>query len=84
MINHRKIFVAIILILGSAQAWSPSASSAGKVLDPLEMGPYPAGVTTTVLVDPSRIDPATGEVLAMVSRPAFDPTRPRRAKRRAS
>lgn len=78
MINHRKIFVAFILILGSAQAWSPSASSAGKVLDPLEMGPYPAGVTTTVLVDPSRIDPATGEARTLVTEiwyPASDDAR---------
>jgi len=78
MIRHHKILTATTLIILMAPALTRPAASSGKVLDPLEMGPYPAGVTTTVLVDPSRIDPATGEARTLVTEiwyPAVDEAR---------
>lgn len=67
MIRHRKIITAAIFIILMAPVLTRTAESSGKVLDPLEMGPYPTGVTTTVLVDPSRTDPVTGEARTLVT-----------------
>ncbi|MGH9802063.1 MAG: alpha/beta hydrolase family protein [Blastocatellia bacterium] len=52
--------------------------AATKVLDPMQAGPFPVGVTTTVLVDHSRTDAATNEDRTLVTEiwyPATDEAR---------
>ena len=60
------LFILLLLILAIASA--PKAEfAATKVLDPMQAGPLPVGVTTTVLVDHSRTDAATREARTLVT-----------------
>lgn len=73
----RHALLALILLTLALAAPAASQSTA-KVLDPLQMGPYPVGVTTTVFVDHSRTDAATKEPRTLVTEiwyPATDDAR---------
>ena len=68
----------ILILLTLALTTTPVTNSAPKVADPLQIGPYPVGVTTTVLVDHSRTDAATKEARTLVTEiwyPATDDAR---------
>jgi len=68
---------SLLLALTVTLPLGPMAAST-KVSDPLSMGPYPVGVTTTVLVDHSRTDAFTKEPRTLVTEiwyPATDEAR---------
>jgi predicted dienelactone hydrolase len=74
---QRHALLVLILLLALTTITS-TTNSAPKVADPLQMGPYPVGVTTTVLVDSSRTDALTKEARTLVTEiwyPATDDTR---------
>lgn len=58
---------AIMFCLGLSGGFRATASLPGKVMDPMAAGPYPTGVTTTVLVDGSRTDALTREPRTLVT-----------------
>lgn len=63
----RFTFFAVCLFVLALTATPQSHRAATKVLDPMQAGPFPVGVTTTVLVDHSRIDAATNEDRTLVT-----------------
>ena len=68
------VSLLVLAIAGTTQVHR----AAMKVLDPMQMGPLPVGVTTTVLVDHSRTDAATNEARTLVTEiwyPATDEAR---------
>lgn len=75
---RRPVLLALLLtILAIAAATKPN-SAAIKTADPIQMGPLPVGVTTTVFVDNSRTDAATKEPRTLVTEiwyPAADDAR---------
>lgn len=60
------LLAPVLLVLAMASA-PRTELAAAKVLDPMQMGPLPVGVTTTVLVDPSRTDAVTKEPRTLVT-----------------
>lgn len=74
----RFILFAVVLIVLALAAAPQTHRAATKVLDPMQAGPFPVGVTTTVLVDHSRKDVATNEDRTLVTEiwyPATDESR---------
>lgn len=65
--KRRQIFLALSLIVFAIATVPQSKSAATKVADPLQMGPLPVGVTTTVFVDSSRTDAATKDARTLVT-----------------
>jgi len=60
------LFILILIVLTIATA-PQSHHAATKVADPMQMGQFPVGVTTTVLIDHSRTDAATKEDRTLVT-----------------
>jgi predicted dienelactone hydrolase len=76
-VRRSILFILLLLILAIASAPQPKFAAA-KALDPLQPGPLPVGVTTTVFVDNSRTDAATKEARTLVTEiwyPAADDAR---------
>ncbi|HXG94957.1 MAG TPA: dienelactone hydrolase family protein [Blastocatellia bacterium] len=74
--RNRIISSALLALL--ALAPFSSSSSKAKVPEPLAVGPYPVGVTTTVFVDSSRTDNLTKQPRTLVTEvwyPAADEAR---------
>ncbi|MGE0884530.1 MAG: alpha/beta hydrolase family protein [Blastocatellales bacterium] len=72
-----RLVGTLLITLMIAIAIKPLKTSA-KVVDPMQMGPFPVGVTTTVFVDHSRTDAATNEARTLVTEiwyPASDDAR---------
>lgn len=72
---QRHVLLVLMLLALTAPA---TINSAPKVADPLQMGPYPVGVTTTVFVDHRRTDAVTKEARTLVTEiwyPAADEAR---------
>src|SRR6185503_16168855 len=66
----------MLALVAPLQSYSKSGN--GKAADPLAVGPYPVGVTTTVFVDKSRTDNFTKEPRTLVTEiwyPATDDAR---------
>lgn len=75
---RRSILPVLFLLILTLGAVPPAKFAAAKVLDPLQMGPLPVGVTTTVFIDSSRTDAATKEARTLVTEiwyPAADDAR---------
>lgn len=64
---RRSILPVLLLLILVLAVVPPAKLAAAKVLDPLQMGPLPVGVTTTVFVDSSRTDAATKEARTLVT-----------------
>jgi predicted dienelactone hydrolase len=74
----RKVLLAVFLIALAIVAAPQPKYAATEVSDPRQPGPYPVGVTTTVLVDTSRTDAATKDLRTLVTEiwyPATDDAR---------
>lgn len=72
-----SFFTAVLIVLAATSVPQPH-HAATKVLDPMHSGPFPVGVTTTVLIDHSRTDPVTNEDRTLVTEiwyPATDGAR---------
>ncbi len=71
--------VFLILVILAAVFAASTALAAEDLSDPAKPGPYPVGVTTTMLVDHSRTDPAIDggprSLLTEIWYPATDDTR---------
>lgn len=65
--TRRQVLLALYLIIFAIAAAPQPKFATTKVADPLQMGPLPVGVTTTVFVDPSRTDAATKESRTLVT-----------------
>ncbi|HZS08128.1 MAG TPA: dienelactone hydrolase family protein [Blastocatellia bacterium] len=77
MRRHLTVLAAGVVLLASTLLL-PHGEAASKVPDPMAMGPYPVGVTTTLLVDKSRTDSFTKEPRTLVTEiwyPATDDAR---------
>ena len=71
------LFAVLLIVLAFASA-PQTHRAATKILDPMQAGPFPVGVTTTVLIDHSRKDAATNEDRTLVTEiwyPATDEAR---------
>jgi dienelactone hydrolase len=69
---------SILILVVAVAAFVCSAAGASENFDPQKPGPYPVGVTTVTLVDPSRTDPATNgprTLLTEIWYPAIDAAR---------
>lgn len=74
----RQVLLTLFLFVLAVATAPQSKHAATKILDPLAMGPYPVGVTTTVFVDAGRTDAATKEARTLVTEiwyPATDDAR---------
>ena len=69
MTRKAKESILVLVLLISAQLFAPviSWSKPVKVPAPDSAGPYPVGVTTTVLVDTSRVDNLTKQPRTLVT-----------------
>ncbi len=75
---RRSILFLLFWLLPAIAAAPLSKTAATKFLDPMQMGPLPVGVTTTVFIDHSRTDNATKEARTLVTEiwyPATDDAR---------
>lgn len=63
----RFTFFVVCLFVLALTATPQPHRAATKVLDPMQAGPFPVGVTTTVLIDHSRTDAATNEDRTLVT-----------------
>jgi dienelactone hydrolase len=73
-----RLTLAMLALAIAAPLQSYSKTENGKTPDPLSMGPFPVGVTTTVFVDKSRTDNFTKEPRTLVTEiwyPASDDAR---------
>ncbi len=69
------LFLIIALIVSCSGRNNSSSSSSEKIFSPWDIGPYPVGDTTIVLVDHSRIDKVTHSYRTLVTEvwyPAVD------------
>lgn len=64
---RRPILFLLFLLIAAIVAIPQPKSAATKFLDPMQMGPLPVGVTTTVFVDHGRTDNATKEARTLVT-----------------
>lgn len=73
-----RLTIAALALAFVAPLATYSKSGSGKPPDPLSMGPFPVGITTTVFVDKSRTDNFTKEPRTLVTEiwyPATDDAR---------
>ena len=72
-------FLCVVMLLAAAGLGLHGIAHAAEAApDPEKPGPYPTGVTTTLLVDPSRTDPTTNGPRTLVTEiwyPATDDSR---------